>query len=79
MSDMLCELCGDATPTRLLHQDPEHGWEALCPACAVLQSPRVPCEPWPVAIGGDMARAGSERTVLTVYEDNRLVEVRVIS
>lgn len=47
MPDTPCELCGDSTPFLRLYQDPDHGWDALCPACWRLQQPPDPAPPWP--------------------------------
>jgi hypothetical protein len=34
-----CELCGDLTPVLHLHEDADHGWDALCLVCWRLQQP----------------------------------------
>jgi hypothetical protein len=54
MPDPRCELCGDATPARLLRCDPERGWsEGLCPSCWGLNLP-------PGVQDADARRAGPE-------------------
>ncbi|HEY5864594.1 MAG TPA: hypothetical protein VI542_03440 [Candidatus Tectomicrobia bacterium] len=47
MPDTPCELCGDVMPFLRLSQDPDHGWDALCPACFCLQQPPDPARPLP--------------------------------
>ena len=49
--DLPCELCGDVTPGVPLHEDPEHGWDALCRACWRLQQPPDP-DPAPLDAPG---------------------------
>ena len=40
-----CELCGDLTPVLHLHEDHDHGWDALCLPCFRLQQPPDPPPP----------------------------------
>lgn len=44
--DTPCELCGDVTPGAALVEDPDRGWDALCPACWQLQQPPEPPLLW---------------------------------